>query len=759
MLSVPIMKPRLLSGLPLLVILICMIPAWLLRAESGDNWSAYLGGENRNHYSNLAQINTGNVSQLEIAWIYRAGLSQPDDRTEMQCNPLAIDGTLYATLPSAIAIALDAVTGRELWRFSPVADAEERGETRSQAEVTTNRNRGVAYWQDGDDRRILHTAGHFLYALDPATGRPIPTFGDAGRVDFDEGLDRDVSNVSAHSSTTPGAFFENLYVLPIRTNEGPGPSAPGHIRAFDVGTGEIVWTFRTIPHPGEFGYETWPPDAWEYAGGANCWAGMAIDAERALLFVPTGSPTYDFWGGNRLGENLFATTLLCLDARTGRRVWHFQVTRHDIFDRDLPAPPNLVTIERGGHRIPAVAQVTKTGHVFVFHRETGEPLFPIEEMPVPSSNIPGETAWSTQPFPLKPEPFSRQGVAYEDLTVRTPEAHRVALERFTRLKPHAPYQPPSLEGSLLMPGLHGGAEWGGAAVDPDGVMYINESSVPWIVQLIETAGRRSSRELGRDNYTLYCATCHGSDREGDALQGIPALADLEKRMERPEVLARITEGRGGMPSFGFLPAPARDALADFLLGLDRRPAGNDPPPPIVAPGTHLHAYHDVPFVKTGRGAWLDDDGYPAVKPPWGTLNAIDLNSGEYLWKVPLGEYPALRAQGVPPTGTSSYGGPVVTAGGLVFIAATLDEKIRAFDRRTGEILWEAQLPAAGYATPSTYMAGGRQYVVIACGGGKLDTKWDDAYVAFALPEAKARERSTSNAQHPTPNAKMGSGHP
>lgn len=727
------MRRRILSAITLTLPL--FLAAALLRAESGRDWRGYLGGEARSHYSSLNQITAANVARLEVAWTFRAGEVKPDSRTEMQCNPLAIDGVLYATLPGATAIALDAASGRERWRFSPEADAKARGENRTRAEVTTNRNRGVTLWESGRERRLLFTAGHFLYALDPASGQLVKAFGDNGRVDFNEGLGRDVSKVALHSSTTPGALFENLFFLSIRTNEGPGPSAPGHIRAYDVRTGKIAWTFRTIPHAGEFGYETWPADAWKWAGGANCWAGMAVDEERGLLFVPTGSPTYDYWGGNRHGQNLFGNSLICLNARTGERKWHFQITHHDIWDRDLPAPPNLLTIRREGREIPAVAQVTKSGHVFVFHRETGEPLFPIEEQAVPSSDIPGEATWPTQPLPLKPAPFSRQRVSYDDLTTRTPAAHRAALERFARLKPFVPYQPPSREGTLLIPGLDGGAEWGGAAVDPNGILYVNASDLAWIIPLVETQARGSTHELGRGNYTLFCAGCHGLDRSGNPLQSIPPLLELGKKYSRPEVITRISEGKGGMPAFSFLPQNTREELADFLLDLNKRPTtrGLGPVRGGSVEGEGTRSYYEVPFVRAGGGRWLDDEGYPNVKPPWGTLNAIDLNTGEYRWKVPLGEYPELAAKGVPPTGTDNYGGPVVTAGGLVFIAATLDEKIRAFDQQTGKILWEAKLPTAGYATPTTYMAGGRQYLVIACGGGKLGSKSDDAYVAFALP--------------------------
>jgi len=691
------------------------------RAAVPGDWGAYLGDEGRSHFSALDQLNTGNVHRLAVAWTYRPAGAAAEERTQIQCNPLIIDGVFYGTTATQLVVALDAATGRERWRFDP--------RTQGRSRTTDRRHRGLAAWTGDGERRLLYAQDNYLYALDAGTGRLVSSFGDGGLVDFKPLLGRDPARITLVNSGTPGVVYGDLYILPTRTTEQMG-AAPGHILAFDIRTGRLAWRFHTIPHPGEFGHETWPAGAWETAGGANCWAGMALDAERGLVFVPTGSAAYDFWGGNRPGENLFANSLICLDARTGKRVWHYQTVRHDIWDRDLPAPPNLLTVRREGRSIPAVAQVTKSGHVFVFNRETGEPLFPIEEIAVPASDIPGESAWPTQPRPLQPEPFSRQAVHHEDLTQLSPAAHRAALERFARLRPSVPFQPPSREGTLVVPGLDGGGEWGGAAVTPDGVMYVNGSDTPWILTMVEAAegGRASGQDIGRATYAQFCAGCHRIDRTGNPLQNIPALTDVGGRLSREELHAVIAGGRGIMPAFGFLSASSREVLVDHLLG--RLPTRGAAAP--AAAGSAAADQASIPWVVSYE-RWLDAEGYPAVKPPWGTLNAIDLNTGEYLWKVPLGEIPALTARGLPPTGTANYGGPVVTAGGLVFIGATSDNMIRAFDRKTGRLLWQAPLPTGGYATPATYLANGRQFVVIACGGGKLGSKSDDVYVAFALP--------------------------
>jgi quinoprotein glucose dehydrogenase len=588
------------------------------------------------------------------------------------------------------------------------------------------------YWAAGKDRRILFSADHFLYAIDAESGRPVCSFGTDGHVDIKEGLGRDVSKLYV-VSTTPGTIFQDLLFLPLRVGEGPAPAAPGHIRAYDVRTGKIVWTFHTLPYPGEVGADTWPPDAWTYIGGANCWAGMALDERRGILYVPTGSAAFDFWGGNRIGQNLFANCLLALDAGTGRRLWHFQFVHHDLWDRDLPAPPSLLSVKRNGRKSDAVAQITKSGHVFLFDRETGAPLFPVEEQQVPASDLQGEAAWPTQPLPLKPAPFARQLLTYNELTDISPASHRAVLDTFERVRPHVPFAPPSTQGTIIFPGFDGGGEWGGAAADPDGVLYVNANEMAWIVTMTQThSGTNPATATGQRLFTQICASCHGLERKGNAAQNVPALVDISKKMNRADLLGLLQTGRGMMPSFGFLSPPQTAAVVDFVLG-------NNPPEDAANRAGEVagdDVLGGVPYSFTGYNRWLDTNGYPAIKPPWGTLNAIDLNTGEYRWRVPLGEDTALTARGIAPTGLENYGGPLVTAGDLLFIGASKDEMFRAFDRRSGKLLWQVKLPAGGYATPATYTANGRQYVVIACGGGKMGTKSGDAYVAYALPNGK-----------------------
>ncbi len=692
-----------------------------MRSEPDDaheTWSVYLGDPHRSQYSSLRQINRENVHELEVAWTYRSGDADTvNHRSQIQCNPIVVDGVLYGTSPRIRLFALDAATGEEIWRFNPFRAGE--GPTHLGV------NRGVMYWEGGEARRILFTAGDRMYSVDARTGTADPDFGEGGSVDLRAGLGPGVDSLFI-SANTPGAIYEDLVIIGSRVSE-LADAAPGHIRAFDVRTGELAWVFHTVPHPGEFGYDTWPPDAWQYVGGANAWAGMSLDPERGTVYIPTGSPSFDFYGANRLGQNLFGNTLLALDAKTGERKWHYQIVHHDLWDRDPPAPPNLMTVRRDGGRVDAVAQITKSGHVFLLDRDTGEPLFPVVERPVPPSTLPGESAWPTQPFPLKPEPFARQYLSANDINPYSADYDSL-MRRFMTVRSGGQYVPPSTEGSLVFPGFDGGGEWGGAAHDPlEGILYVNSNEMPWILTMVPVGSSgEGDRLAGAQLYAMSCASCHGIDRRGDETGVYPSLIDVDQRMSRDSVRRVIETGRGFMPSFARLTEGEKDRLVGFLFGDDGpvEPLGEDP-------GADADP-RSLRYAHTGYHRFVDAEGLPAVEPPWGTLNAIDMNTGDYLWKVPFGEHPELRD--AERTGLENYGGPVVTAGGLLLIGATKDEMFRAFDRETGEVLWETRLPAGGYATPATYAVDGRQFVVIAAGGGKMNTKSGDAYIAFALPD-------------------------
>ncbi len=678
------------------------------------DWRVYGGGNENNHYSALHQINRENVKQLEIAWTYDTG--DVFDGSEMQCNPVVVGGVLFATSPKMRVFALDAVTGKERWSFDP----NEGGRT-----LGRPRNRGVTYWEDGGEQRIFFGFQNWLYALDARTGRVVKSFGDAGRVDLREGLGRVPKDLSV-GLTTPGTIYKDLLIVGSLVSETL-PAAPGHIRAYDVRTGKLRWTFHTIPQPGEFGYQTWPKDAWQYTGGANAWSGITLDEKRGLIFAPTGSATYDFYGANRHGDNLFANTLLCLDAATGKRKWHFQTIRHDMWDRDLPAAPALVTIKRDGRTIEAVAQITKSGHVFVFERETGKPVFPIEYRKVSTRGIDGEQPADTQPLPLEPPPIARQVFTKEMLTRRTPEAHKNVLERFLKLRGDYrwdQFEPPTGEGTIVFPGFDGGPGWGGAAFDPEtGLFIVNSSEVPCILRLVERPV--NALPTARNLYNRDCASCHGRDLLGSPPE-FPALTNMNRRYNDADMRKLIHDGVGRMPGFPSLSDEASQALTRFLL------TGEDVK---ISPEKAGPATIELKYMIDGYNRFLDPDGYPAVEPPWGTLNAIDLNKGRIAWQIPLGEHPELLAKGIRDTGSWNYGGPIVTAGGVVFIGATnYDKKFRAFDKVTGKLLWEIVLPAAGNATPSTYQVGGRQFVVIAAGGGKRGGESGGTYVAFALSE-------------------------
>ena len=531
-------------------------------------------------------------------------------------------------------------------------------------------------------------------------------------------------------ASSPGIIFKDLLIQGTALGEGYD-AAPGFVRAYNVRTGKIEWTFHTIPQPGEPGYETWPRDAYKEVGGVNSWAGMSLDKERGIVYVPTGSPAFDFYGGNRKGQNLYGNCLLALDASTGKLSWFYQLVHHDLWDYDLPAPPNLLTVNHGGKSIDAVAQVTKMGMVFIFNRETGEPLFPVEERPVPASTLLGEEVWTTQPFPVKPPPFSRQSFTDEDITDISPESHKSVLEKIKGARYGNIYIPPDTRGVVQFPGTRGGAEWGGAAVDPTAaIMYVNANNIPLLISMkqIEVDGQEEFlASVGKRLYTLNaCGSCHGVDGAGTNVY--PSLQKLQTRRAEDQVRSVIKNGKGQMPAFPNLSKEDMDAMIAFLF--DKTELRN--PKAVEASNTSEKKYR---YAHSGWHVLTDHAGYPGVKPPWGTLNAIDLNKGEILWQVPLGIYPELIEKGLPPTGTQNLGGPAVSAGGLVFIGATRDRKFRAFDKDTGDILWEYDLPGGGNATPSIYEVDGRQYVVIAAGGGgRVGSESSDAYVAFTLKQ-------------------------
>jgi len=477
----------------------------------------------------------------------------------------------------------------------------------------------------------------------------------------------------------------------------------------------------------DFLAETRAPE-WQRA--ANNWSGMSVDRKRGILFVPTGSAAYDFYGGNRPGENLFSDCLLALDARTGKRIWHYQFVHHDIWDRDLPAPPNLITLTRNGRRVDAVAQVTKQGYVFVFNRETGESLFDINEIPVPPSDLPGEITWPTQPIPVKPAPFARMSTSLTEADIPEWIADREKILQGFKNYRKEQWAPPSREGTLLFPGYDGAAEWGGAAADPEtGILYVNANEMAWVMQMVEVPGAQALQALspGERIYSTRCASCHGSGRQGNPASGFPALTGLKNRLDKNKVSGLIASGKGMMPGIS-LPEAEKEALLRFLFEeeTDNTGSTNQPVQEIRK--------DQVPFVSTGYNKFLDANGLPAFSPPYGSMTAIDLNTGEHLWRIVLGEDPQLKKMGIRNTGTENYGGPVVTRNGLLFIAATKDGKFRAFDKKNGRLLWETDLPAASFATPATYEINGRQFIVLACGGTKLGAPKGNKYVAYALPE-------------------------
>ncbi|MDE3202419.1 MAG: PQQ-binding-like beta-propeller repeat protein [Acidobacteriota bacterium] len=778
----------------LCLVCVCILTAGLY-AQTSVDWRVYNGSLSGDHYSKLNQINRKNVKQLKIAWTFDTG-----EKGGIQTNPLVIGGVLYAYTPTAKVIALNAATGQQIWRFDSGVKS-------------TQPARGLAFWANGKQTRLFAGIMNFLYCLDAKTGEVIRSFGEDGRLDLRKGLRGNYEDQSI-ALTSPGTVYKDVIIVGGRNPE-THPAPPGDIRAFDVHTGKLRWVFHTIPHPGEPGYETWPKDAWKTAGAANNWAGMTVDVQRGIVYVPTGSAVMDFYGGDRVGDGLYTDSELALDALTGKKLWYFQGVHHDVWDRDFPTAPVLFTMHRDGKEIPAIAQTSKQGFVFVFDRVTGKPLYPITERPYPKSIVAGEVTAPTQPLPDWPAPFARQRVTINDLTARTPEAHAWAVKKFNESISDGQFIPFRTDrDTLVFPGFDGGAEWGGPALDPKtNILYVNANEMAWLGRLVpaETGG-----SPGEQLFRQQCSVCHGINRAGSP-PAMPSLIDVTKRLPEQKIVDTIHGGNGRMPAFPNVQGKQLESLLAFLrtevkpeddkkeMAAVVEPGVHDPEgkqvyqtycagchgdnwkgqmaPPIpgllgiehrltraqvteiVQKGSktmiafpdlkdkqldallhYLGVHEELPKVDSTPGIpqydfagyrkFLDPDGYPAVSTPWGTLTAINLNTGKMVWKIPFGTYPDLAAKGETKTGSENYGGPVVTAGGVLFIGATVyDRTFHAYDAATGKLLWEQQLPCAGVATPSTYEVNGRQYVVIAASGGR-DPKSPTCgeYVAFALPK-------------------------
>jgi quinoprotein glucose dehydrogenase len=695
----------------------------LLAAQAADYtaWKDYGGSADSMQYSALKQVNKGNVKGLELAWFAPA----PGPTGRFAFSPLVVDGVMFVVGKDSAVIALDAATGKQVWSH-PVEGRPT--------------DRGFNYWQskDGSDKRLIFAANSYLQEVNIKTGVTIPSFGNDGRVDLREGLGRDPKTIRNIQSGTPGRVFENLIILGSSTGEGYG-DPPGDLRAYDVLTGKLVWTFHTIPHPDEFGYETWPKDAWKTTGGVNAWGEISIDEKRGIAYFPLGSPTYDLYGADRKGANLFGDCILALDARTGKRLWHFQMVHHDLWDYDPTTAPKLMTVKHNGKNVDIVAQATKFGFLYVFDRVTGQPLWPIEERPVPKSDMPGEEAWPTQPFPTKPPPYARQKFTPEDINPFLDPAERAALkERLANARNEGLFTPQSRKETISTPGQLGGTNWCGTAADPQtGMLYVRTIDGPSSATMSERSAVRAGEnatpeQRGRAAFAQNCEVCHGADRSGVASPKVIGI-DLFKQIVR--------NGQGQMPSFAEsrLPSAELDAIAAYIAN----PAAGGAPPRQAVPESAA-AEGPVRFFGQFGNLMHAGNGLPVIGPPWSEIVAYDLNEGTIKWRVPLGTVSSLAAKGIKDTGSyrPTRNGPVVTAGGLIFMATASDRRVRAYDKDNGKVLWEREVGANPDGIPAVYEVGGRMYVAFYAGNGRRyqGIAWDagkpegQGYYVFALPK-------------------------